>query len=71
MKIYIDKIKDTEALWLVIDREEGGTAHPIQEDEVRGILEACEEWLQKPKGSTAKQITEGLGELKKEMERKV
>lgn len=41
---------DSSALWLMIDSTDshGGirSAHPIQEDEVEAIKEACEVWLE-------------------------
>ena len=41
-KIVQDTEKQTGALWLVGD----DIAHPITEEEVRPIMEACKEWLE-------------------------
>lgn len=44
MTFYIvqDTEKPTGALWLVGEE----TAHPITEEEVKPIMEACKQWLE-------------------------
>lgn len=46
MRAWIQADKD-DALWLIVDDGEGNeTAHPILDDEVKVIRDACNAWLE-------------------------
>lgn len=50
---------DSEALWLVIERddEDIATRFPIEQDEVEAIATACEEWLEQESQRVMKETT--------------
>ena len=46
MNVFIEKCEG-DSLWLIIEREEEeGMAHPILDDEVEAIRDACEVWME-------------------------
>jgi len=40
------KEDNDNALWLIVEGGEEGTAHPIFKEEVQAILEACQKYLE-------------------------